>query len=312
MRIVLPGALPDPREARELAPYLQKSAPTLHGWFSASHAQILPADPDTAGCTAYEQWLLADRGFRPNHEQSLAAGLGPLLARGPVQAQQATWLVELVHVAPSRDGAALLPARDLDITAEQSVALFESVQELFAGSGFTLYPSDDQHWRIDLPAEFSPTCASPDMVSTTSVNDWWPQDMAARPWRRLVNEVQMHWFEHPINRSREEQGLPPINSLWLFGGARADQFSDLSSRPDDVLENGLSAPALRQDWNGWLAALAELEQRVFKPLEPGRAPELVLTGRSRIVQLRPSALKHYTQWLPASRLSWRRWWSPQD
>src|SRR5690606_39313678 len=27
MRIVLPGALPDPREARELTPYLQKTAP---------------------------------------------------------------------------------------------------------------------------------------------------------------------------------------------------------------------------------------------------------------------------------------------
>jgi hypothetical protein len=295
-----------------LAAYLQKSAPTLHGWLSVSHAQILPADPDTGGCTAYEQWLLADRGFRPANGQNLAAGLGPLLFQGPVQAGKPTWLVELVHVAPSRDGAALLPARDLDITAEQSVAFFESVQDLFAESGFILHPSDAQHWRIELPAEFSPSCASPDMVSTTSVNDWWPQDMAARPWRRLVNEVQMLWFEHPLNQSRAQQGLPPINSLWLFGGARADQFSDLSPRPDDVLEDGLSAAALRQDWNGWLAALGELEQRVFKPLAQGPAPDLVLTGRSRIVQAQPSAFKRYTQWLPASRLSWRRWWSPQN
>jgi hypothetical protein len=312
MRIVLPGALPDPREARELTPYLQKTAPTLQGWLGAGHAQILPADPDKGGCTAYEQWLLTDRGFRPDKGQNLAAGLGPLLARESPPAGQPTWLVELVHVAPSRDGAALLPARDLAITAEQSVALFESVQDLFDESGFTLHPSDDQHWRIDLPAGFSPPCASPDMVSTTSVNDWWPQDMAARPWRRLVNEVQMLWFEHPVNLSRAEQGLPPVNSLWLFGGARPDQFSDLTARPDDVLDNALSEPALRQDWNGWLAALGELEQRVFRPLAHAHTPGLVLTGRSRIVQVEPSAFKRYTQWLPASRTSWRRWWSPQD
>jgi hypothetical protein len=295
-----------------LTAYLQKTAPTLHDWLSRSHARILAADPRTSGCTPYEQWLLVDRGFKPLKDQNLAAGLGPLQANGPNPADHPTWLVELVHVAPSRDGAALLPARDLGITAEQSVALFNSVQDLFAESGFTLQPSDTQRWRIELPPEFSPPCASPDVVSTTSVNDWWPQDMAARPWRRLVNEVQMLWFEHPVNQSRGRQGLAPVNSLWLYGGARANQFSDLSARPDDVLEDALAAPALRQDWNAWLVALRELEARVFKPLAQGRPPGLVLTGRSRIVQLQPSVLKGYTQWLPASRHSWRRWWSSQN
>lgn len=312
MRIVLPGALPDPREARELAAYLQKTAPTLHGWLSRSHARILAADPGASGCTAYEQWLLVDRGFRPAKDQNLAAGLGPLQVRDPVQADHPAWLVELVHVAPSRDGAALLPARELGITAEQSVALFDSVQSMFAESGFNLHPCDAQRWRIELPAGFSPPCASPEVVSTSSVNDWWPQDMAARPWRRLVNEVQMLWFEHPINATRGQRGLPPVNSLWLYGGARADQFRDLSARPDDVLEDALAAPALRQDWSAWLAALGELEERVFKPQAGRRQPGLVLTGRSRIVQLQSSALKQCTQWLPASRLSWRRWWSSQN
>src|SRR5690606_7128776 len=148
-----------------------------------------------------------------------------LWAENVAEQDQPVWLVELVHVSPSRDGAALLPASQLAITPEHSVALFESVLTLFAEAGFHLSPSGTCHWRITLPNGYAPVCASPALVSITSVNDWWPQDIASRPWRRLSNEVQMLWFEHPVNLERAQQGLPPVNSLWLFGGAQARQFA---------------------------------------------------------------------------------------
>src|SRR5690606_24961280 len=120
MRIVLPGALPDPREARELTPYLHKTAPTLAGWMEQGPATTTHADPAETGCTPYEAWQLRERGFRPQPGQNLASGLGPLYlgdtaTHTAVQAPHPVWLVELVHVSPSRDGAALLPAADLDV-----------------------------------------------------------------------------------------------------------------------------------------------------------------------------------------------------
>src|SRR5690606_29245291 len=114
-----------------------------------------------------------------------------------------------------RDGAALVPASELTITAEQSVALFESVHESFESAGFRLHRLCEEFWRIELPPGFSPASASPALVSRSAVNDWWPQDLDARPWRKLVNEVQMLWHDHPVNQTRFRESLLPVNSLWL-------------------------------------------------------------------------------------------------
>lgn len=312
MRIVLPGALPDPSEARELTSYLQKTAPTLLRWLELGRARANPADPALTGCTPYEQWQLTQRGFKPHAGQNLSAGLAPLWAKPSTADNTPIWLAELVHVSPSRDGAALLPASELSITPNQSVALFESAQVLFEGTGFTLHACSTKHWRLELPADFTPVCASPTLVSLSSVNDWWPQDMAARPWRRLVNELQMTWFEHPVNQARYQQGLLPINSLWLFGGASANQLSAPLQPGNDQLHNTLLAFHTNRDWGGWLAALGHLEEQVFRPLAGGKPPDLVLTGRDRIIEIQPSAWGAATQWLPGSRQAWRKWWSPQN
>ncbi|MGB3289415.1 MAG: hypothetical protein WBA83_09085 [Burkholderiaceae bacterium] len=313
MRIVLPGALPDPREARELTSYLPTTAPTLLGWLERGRAKAFDADTAKAGCTPLEQWRLARRGFQPRPEQNLAAGLGPLLAPGAAEPDRPLWLAELVHVSPSRDGAALLPAHELAITPDQSVALFQSVQSLFSEAGYTLRPGDTDRWLIEPPKDYAPSCASPSLVAVTSVNDWWPQDMAGRPWRRLVNEVQMLWYEHPVNQARYQQGLVPVNSLWLFGGARPDQLTGtMADDAETQVHSDLQASAIARDWGGWLAALGQLEARVFQPLAQGKQPEIVLIGSDSYVEITAAALGRWTHWLPGSRNAWRKWWSHQS
>ena len=315
MRIVLPGALPDPVEARELAKHLPSSAPTLLGWLQHAHARIIPADPAQSGCTPYELWQLLDQGFQAAAGQNQAAGLGPLWASHQAQPEQPVWLVQLVHVSPSRDGAALLPAQELSISPEHSVALFESVQTLFAEAGFHLSPYNTEHWRITLPDNYAPSCASPALISMTSVNDWWPQDMASRPWRRLVNEVQMLWFEHTVNQARYQQSLVPINSLWLFGGARTSQLAHQSQQTETQIYNELHEFSIKRDWGNWLATLSMLEKQVFAPLanKPGGMPELILTGNNRIIELKQaSTLARWRNYLPGKRNTWSHWWSPQS
>lgn len=112
----------------------------------------------------------------------------------------------------------------------------------------------------------------------------------------------MAWHDHPVNLQRQRDGLAPINSLWLYGGARRSQLG--RPLPDDLrIETALQAPAVAQDWGGWIEALAGLEQRCFAPLA-GAAPTLVLTGRERTVELDTRA-----GWLRRLRpLDWRRWW----
>lgn len=311
MRIVLPGALPDPRSAAELIPHVQKAAPTLLTWLEQSHARCLAADPATTACTPYEQWCLNAHGFQPETGQNLASGLGPLLAPNRAAPHEPVWIAELVHVSPSRDGAALLPAIELGISQDQSVALFESVDGLFAQSGFSLRRTATERWSIDLPPDCVPASASPALVSISSVNEWWSQELAARSWRRLVNEVQMLWFDHPVNQKRFQAGLIPINSLWLFGGAKTHQISYPSALEATQVHSQLLSASVAQDWGAWLAQLEKLESEIFKPLAARAPDQLVLTGSDRIAELSLSALNRWTRWLPSKQNTWRKWWSSQ-
>ncbi|MER1968655.1 hypothetical protein [Castellaniella sp. GW247-6E4] len=302
MHIVLPGALPDPGAATELASRLAEVAPTLARWLERARAETLISHAADTRCTPLEHWLLEARGFRAAHAQHLSAGLGPLRAPGLTD-DEPIWLAELTHMAPSRDGAALLTADTLDITDAQARALFESARDALEEIGIAMDYGDQGRWRVRWPEGFTLPCASPALVAASSVNDWWPQEDAARPWRRLVNFLQMQWHEHPVNVERARAGRAPINSLWLYGGARASQLA--RPLPDDTrIHDDLYAPALAQDWGGWLEALRALEAAVFAPQQE-RQPTLVLTGRERV-----ATLAARTGWFARLRKDdWRSWWS---
>ena len=316
MQIVLPGGLPDATIASELASHMEKSAPRYTGWLGRAQAVITVADPVKTFCTPYEYWLLQRHGFHAQGSQPASAGLAALFALESSSAvednDEPLWLAQLVHVAPARDGAALIPASELNITSDESTLLFEAARPFLADSGFVITPFDTTHWRIGLPPEYRPACASPALVSITAVNDWWAQDAEGRPWRRLVNEMQMLWFDHPVNQAREARGLRPVNSLWLYGGASPSQLGapgNLGDESPHVLR-GLQGPALVQDWGSWLQELERLEREVFATLTD--MPQLVLTGRDRIVELTPGRQGLIARLLGPRKQDWRRWCSGHD
>lgn len=300
MHIVLSGALPDPEVASELAPHLEKQAPTLARWLERADAGISPSPAADTRCTPLEHWLLQARGFQPAQSGHISAGLGPL--RLPVDDDEPVWLGELVHMAPSRDGAALLPAGTLDISPDEAQALYESAGELIGDSGLRISPQTSDTWRVFWPEHVELDCASPELVAGSSVNDWWPQEDAARPWRQLINSLQMAWFDHPVNLARQQAGRPSINSLWLYGGARRSQLSR-ALPPDLHIDTRLQAMLLSQSWSGWIDTLAAIEQDLLAPLAHTR-PQLVLTGREHYAQVEPR-----TSWLGRlRRQDWRSWW----
>lgn len=312
MRLVLPGMLPEPAEARQLLPHLDRTAPAMLEWLACARGVRVHVAPDVHYCTAREYWLLERCGFRPDANQVSAAGLGPLLAGPHSSATGPVWLAELVNISPSRDGAVLIPARELAIDEADIHELFHSAVQGVADTDFKLHPTGKTHWRLDLPQGYAPACASPELVHTTSVNDWWRQDIHGRPWRRLVNELQMLWFDHPVNQRRHERGLLPINSLWLFGGATARQ---LKTAGDAVLENHhvddrQDDALMRHDWQAWLDGLEQLDRQYFRdPAQP--CSELILTGRDAIVTFEPDR-RVWRHLKPGGRNAWKLLWSPPN
>ncbi|MDN5844137.1 MAG: hypothetical protein L0H54_11920, partial [Alcaligenaceae bacterium] len=92
----------------------------------------------------------------------------------------------------------------------------------------------------------------------------------------------------------------------LYGGARPSQLAERAPGKTRVDER-LQAPALAQDWGGWLAALQALEAEVLA-VQPAQ-PTLVLTGSDRYITLQP---RHGLLARFRGKQEWRRWWSTQS
>ena len=251
--IVLNDALPPPTIAAQLLKQLPEYANDLVQYLDRCQSTFTQISLGQSRCLASEVWQLEQAGFNASiakHNAALALLLASKQQKLTTLAtDQPFWLVELVHIAPSRDGAALIRANELDIQPEHSAALLASAQQFCEGTPFTLEPWSTTHWKLSSEENMDSTFASSQLVSRTAVNDWWDQNPSQRAWRRFVNEIQMLYFSHPINHQRQAQQLAPINSLWPIGGLTPAAWQPQPLNVQVYTE--LSSYYLRQDWGGW-------------------------------------------------------------
>ena len=72
--------------------------------------------------------------------------------------------------------------------------------------------------------------ASIDRAVGSPISQWSPLSDAARPLRRLQNEMQMLLYTERVNDERTARGVPPINSFWLSGTGRLPAAVDATAR----------------------------------------------------------------------------------
>lgn len=321
MQIVIPGALPSLPVAAELARLLPERAPTLATWLQAATPQVASFDVRAHGCTPYEAWQLERAGYPARTDAPLGAGLGPLMAGDAVTDDEPVWIAELAHLSLGTDQAVLLDPGQMDVRADESQALLEAALPSIEEAGFGARILTPERWRLTLPAGLAPRTASPTAVAGQPLRDWWSQDAATRPWRRLLNEIQMAWYGHPVNEARGERGLPPVNALWLYGGASSwPQLDGTGATPapteagDIRLLTELDAAQRHEDWATWLDNLAQLDCTHLRPLAssgglPSCKIELLLLGADRRATLTLQPRSRLFAWLPAPKKNWNAWWS---
>ena len=137
--------------------------------------------------------------------------------------------LELVHLHATRDHVILMDPSLLRITPEEEIALRTSVMETlehFLGSLGEFYP----HRWIYPAGEFTELLThTPSLASGLNIDIWMPKDThtpdLAKKWRRLQNEIQMIWHDHPVNEARLTRGELTVNSVWLYGIGSVADFS---------------------------------------------------------------------------------------
>lgn len=167
-------------------------------------------------------------GLHPRlpHELWLEQQLGPLAAVPAVALAQAgieahllgsgDWFMLFpIHLHIARDHLVLTDQRQLPLPDSDSRALFASAAGLFQEAGLQLLYGDARCWFLRAADWPDLQTCSPDAACGHNVEIWMPKGAQARAWRKLQNEVQMQWFNDPVNQARQAQGWPVVNSLWL-------------------------------------------------------------------------------------------------
>ena len=291
--LALPFALPPPELANDLIRALK--TPALASLLSRpSHLQHNLYDNDSR-VLPHEAWLAHALGLASAPDQpDTGAPLATAVMRGcglQAEAAEGHWfMLQPAHVHISRTHMLLSDLRGLQLTEADSRALYELARPYCEEIGKPLLHGAPGLWFLRADDWAGLRTASPDVTSTQTMSDWLPEGAHARDFRKLQNEIQMLWHEHPVNEARQARGLQPVNSCWLWGGAGPSAPSRqvaiaggtewmsalaadtqpsaerLIAQPGAVMLADLISPAQVGDWADWLARMQRLEQEWFAPL----------------------------------------------
>ncbi len=142
--------------------------------------------------------------------------------------------IEPVHIHAARDHLVLTSTQILDIQASEADALFDSVKDIFAEMSDVTHRSMPHKWFIESSSLESLSTVSTTQAEGRNIDHWMPSDTSiegvARQWRKWQNEIQMIWFNHPVNEARQAEGMLSINSVWISGNGK---LTDI--KPDERL-----------------------------------------------------------------------------
>jgi hypothetical protein len=198
-------------------------APVVECWlpdlprFSPSHplrSLLLRADRLGDGASGYLGGLASY--FRSGDGLPAAALIRDYLVG---DAADARWLsADPAWLQPDLSGARLMACGQLQLSMDEAQALAEPLKPVFADAGMTLEISSPDRWQLRLPPQMAlPDFNPPERALGEDLYEHLPQGADGRPWRMLLNEVQVLLHQHPVNAQRRMRGLPPVNSVWLWG-----------------------------------------------------------------------------------------------
>ena len=178
-----------------------------------------------------------------------------------------------VHLVTGLDHLRLAAPVPLPLAPQESAVLVADLNAQLAHRGFVLEEVAGRGWLCRCPHDLDCLVAEPAAAVGANLRDLQPSGRDAGRIRAWVNESQMALHEHPVNLRRAANGLPAVNSVWLWG------FGAVTS--------GCSVPQgqLLTD-DDWLAGLwrmhgaeSDSPERLAAALEAGS--EAILIGRAR-------------------------------
>lgn len=320
MDILICGALPPPLIAQELIKELPKDS--FFARLLARHRAIRhQLQPEAIGCSPAEYYRVQQHQFVPQGGQRYADAVplldSPAAFKAELSEDDGLYALALCHLHFDLQSSRLIPHTTLQLDKEQSLALFEPIKYLFAEKRIHLVAIEAGFWLLRLPRTVANSSIdTPAHMAYKQVHDYWVNAHQSPELRRLSNEVQMLWHDHPINQERKAQGQRIINCAWIFGGAHPQQLQAEPHYPYRLIEH-LEPYYVNEDWAGWLTALeaveADLDAMMQDKSRQSTPQRLLLAGYDQLLQLEP--LNPWQRMFQAAThrgAHWHKWWQQES
>lgn len=232
--LLIPGLFPPFRSETRNA-LRDLSLPALATLLVRGSQKTLPDD-------SMDAWLCRTFGVEKQRDWPVAAFT--LLADGGNPGGDFWLQAEPVYLQLQRDQLVLADAGNLDITQAEADSLTAALNEHFSDEGLSFLPNRPGRWHLRLsqiPANLK--TRSLETAIGRNIRNILPSGPDGRRWHSILNEAQMLLHRHPVNEAREQRGLPPVNSIWPWGGGvlptnPTSHFVHISS--DNALARGLA------------------------------------------------------------------------
>jgi hypothetical protein len=217
----------------------------------------------------WREWLVDDVATEPGLLSRFAAG--PCVrAAWTGERPAGTWACAApVHLLTALDHLRLASPAPVPLEPEESAGLVADLNLQLAPRGFVLEEAAGRGWLCRCPDDLDCQAIEPMLAVGANLRDLQPSGGDAIRVRAWVNESQMVLHEHPVNLRRAAQGLPAVNSVWLWGFGTAG--SARRAPPGELLGD-----------DDWLAGLWRLHGA--EPGPPERL-EAALGGDAPVIRL---------------------------
>ncbi len=212
LELLIPGLCPPGGEPTQAVPRVD--TPTLERWLSRSVREpTLPLAPS--------HWLW-QRFTAASPEAGSDLPIAPVTLAVDGHAPGRRWWLRAdpVHFVVGRTGLRLAPPDYLQLDAAESAALAASVRSHFSDVAADFLAPGPSRWYLGADRPFELETTAPADAAGADVDRHLPRGAGRRRWLGFVNEVQMLWYEHPVNRAREQRGAPTASGLWLHGAGQ--------------------------------------------------------------------------------------------
>lgn len=246
--------------------------------------------------TTIEAWLCQFFGIEKQQDWPVAPIMVQMDSSSTGSVSNGYWLrADPVHLRIENNHILLVDGQMLNVSSKEANDLADNINELLIKDGLTLLPLHPYRWYVhsdEIPVMQTRLLSE---VAGRNINDQLPVGDDSIVWVKRLNEVQMLLHEHSINRQREINGEPVINSLWLWGGGVMPQ--NLMAVPCEIWSNhdlmqglanaaGMKCLSLPSNVSEWLSSVRDKRQViVLDNLSKSVCYRDIVTWRNELVKL---------------------------